>query len=141
MGLRACTRIVAAVSPILCFSVPICGSAHLNRVKELEKERRSQIHSIRTAEAQELGKTVAQEMEKKRKLAELKRMQARAKAAERVSAAGDDSDSEDEELAKLQAKAPVVAKKNSDDEDADEEARKKRQRLAAQRRRGGRMGI
>lgn len=61
---------------------------------------------MRTTESQELGNTVAQEMEKKRKLAELKKLQARAKAAERAATLSSD-DSEDEELSKLKAKAPV----------------------------------
>ena len=46
-----------------------------NRVKEVEREQRNEIKSMRTSESQELGSTVAQEMEKKRKLAELKRLQ------------------------------------------------------------------
>jgi hypothetical protein len=72
----------------------------------MEKERRKEMQSMRTTESQELGNTVAQEMEKKRKLAELKKLQARAKAAERAATLSSD-DSEDEELAKLKAKAPV----------------------------------
>jgi hypothetical protein len=46
-----------------------------NRVKEVEREQRNEIKSMRTSESQELGSTVVQEMEKKRKLAELKRLQ------------------------------------------------------------------
>jgi hypothetical protein len=46
-----------------------------HRVKEVEREQRSEIKSMRTSESQELGSSVAQEMEKKRKLAELKRLQ------------------------------------------------------------------
>jgi hypothetical protein len=46
-----------------------------HRVKEVEREQRNEIKSMRTSESQELGSSVAQEMEKKRKLAELKRLQ------------------------------------------------------------------
>jgi hypothetical protein len=172
----------------------------------MEKERRKEMQSMRTTESQELGNTVAQEMEKKRKLAELKKLQAKAKAAQRVSSVSSD-ESEDDEQAKLKTKAPVsvrlhrpagnslripnprhpglacascwrlgaplararasrmvdschagvarthapgllhaetaqmVAKKSVEEEDAEGEARKKRQRQAAQRRRGGRLGI
>jgi hypothetical protein len=46
-----------------------------HRVKEVEREQRNEIKSMRTSESQELGSSVAQEMEKKRKLAEIKRLQ------------------------------------------------------------------
>ena len=46
-----------------------------HRVKEVEREQRNEIKSMRTSESQELGSSVAQEMEKKRKLAEFKRLQ------------------------------------------------------------------
>lgn len=72
----------------------------------MEKERRKEMQSMRTTESQELGNTVAQEMEKKRKIAELKKLQARAKAAERAAAVSSD-DSEDDERANLKAKVPV----------------------------------
>jgi len=72
----------------------------------MEKERRKEMQSMRTTESQELGNTVAQEMEKKRKLAELKKLQAKAKAAQRVSSVSSD-ESEDDEQAKLKTKAPV----------------------------------
>ncbi len=72
----------------------------------MEKERRKEMQSMRTTESQELGNTVAQEMEKKRKLAELKKLQAKAKAAQRVASVSSD-ESEDDEQAKLKTKAPV----------------------------------
>jgi hypothetical protein len=45
------------------------------RVKEVEREQRKEVMSMRTTESKELSSTVAQEMEKKRKLAELKKLQ------------------------------------------------------------------
>jgi heterodisulfide reductase subunit C len=46
-----------------------------DRVTEVEKEQRKEVKAMRTSETQELSSTVAQEMERKRKLAELKQQQ------------------------------------------------------------------
>mmetsp|Transcript_8347 Transcript_8347/g.28052 ORF Transcript_8347/g.28052 Transcript_8347/m.28052 type:complete len:187 (-) Transcript_8347:123-683(-) len=109
----------------------VVGTAE--RAREWDHQRRKEIGQIRGKEARDMGQSVAREMERKRKLAELKRLERMKELSQNMS-----SESSDEE-SKRKHKAPIVKKPESQVDD-DEEARKKRQRNA-RRNRLGRMGV
>mmetsp|Transcript_3225 Transcript_3225/g.7329 ORF Transcript_3225/g.7329 Transcript_3225/m.7329 type:complete len:268 (+) Transcript_3225:3-806(+) len=111
----------------------VCGSAE--RCRDEEEKRRTMVGDMLGAEHKEMGDNVQRGMEKKRKLAEIKKLE-RTKAA--ALAANNASDSDSDQEARMRGKGPMIVKAKVDDGEDEEEARKKRQRAANQKRmRGG----
>mmetsp|Transcript_45300 Transcript_45300/g.71030 ORF Transcript_45300/g.71030 Transcript_45300/m.71030 type:complete len:258 (-) Transcript_45300:1220-1993(-) len=108
--------------------------ASAKKITEEEEARKKAVQEARAAQGKEMGNSVAQEMEKRRKLAELKRLE-KAKASREA----DSSDSDDEIAQRNRLKAPMVAKRKGDDDDDDSGANK-RKRNAMRGRGGKRVG-
>lgn len=100
-------------------------------MREREEERRKQMAAKRGEEQQELGSSIVKEMERKRKVAELARLE----REKRQRLLEEDSDSDDAQ-AKFKSKGPTVGKKGGDEDEEEREARLAREKRMKNARRG-----